>query len=342
MKKQKRKSGMQNKPGKRVAKSAVVREYKDTIFRMLYSDKKELLALYNAVNDGDYTDPGLLQVVTLEQAIYMSMKNDVSFILDTRLSLYEQQSTVCPNMPLRDLMYVAKQFEALTAGRDIYSSSLIQLPAPRFITFYNGKRAQPERVEQRLSDAYYSRETTENAGDMGGTENESPNLELKVLQLNINTGYNEELKQKCPTLLQYVQYVECVRKYERTMPLQEAVETAVDECIQKGILRDFLLREKAKVISMSIFEFDQELHDKTIRNESWEEGKAEGKAELKVSLVCRKLRKGKNTEMIADELEEDIAEIRWIGEIAEAFAPEYDEKQVFYRMMEKQGKNSVS
>ncbi len=339
MKKQKRKSGMQNKPGKRAAKPAVVREYKDTIFRMLYRDKKELLALYNAVNDGDYTDPGLLRVVTLEQAIYMSMKNDVSFILDTRLSLYEQQSTICPNMPLRDLMYVAKQFETLTAGRDIYSSSLIQLPAPRFITFYNGKRAPPERLEQRLSDAYYSRENT---GGAGGTESESPNLELKVLQLNINPGYNEELKRKCPTLLQYVQYVECVRKYERAMPLLEAVETAVDECIQNGILRDFLLREKAKVISMSIFEFDQELHDKTIRNESWEEGKAEGKAELKVSLVCRKLRKGKNAEMIADELEEDIAEIRWISELAQAFAPEYDEKQVFYTMMEKQGKNSVS
>lgn len=339
MKKQKRKSGVQNKPGNRTAKPAVVREYKDTIFRMLYRDKKELLALYNAVNDGDYTDPELLQVVTLEQAIYMSMKNDVSFILDTRLSLYEQQSTICPNMPLRDLMYVAKQFEALTAGRDIYSGSLIRLPAPRFITFYNGKRPQPERVEQRLSDAYYSRENT---GKIGGAESESPNLELKVLQLNINPGYNEELKQKCPTLLQYVQYVECVRKYEKTIPLQEAVETAVDECIQNGILRDFLLREKAKVISMSIFEFDQELHDKTIRNESWEEGKAEGKAELKVSQVCRKLRKGKNAEVIADELEEDIAEIRQICELAEAFAPEYDEKQVFDKMMEKQGKNSVS
>ena len=332
MKKQKRKAGLQNKPAKHVSKPAIVKTYKDTIFRMLYSDKKELLTLYNAVSSGNYTDPEQLQVVTMEQAIYMSMKNDVSFILDTRLSLYEQQSTVCPNMPLRDLMYVAKQFEALTSGRDIYSGNLIRLPAPRFITFYNGKRSQPERMEQRLSDAYYSRE------NIGDAENESPNLELKVLQLNINPGYNEELKQKCPTLLQYMQYVECVRKYEKSMPLREAVEAAVEECIQKGILREFLLREKAKVISMSIFEFDQELHDKTIRRESWEEGRTEGRTELIVSLVCRKLHKGKNAEVIAEELEADIAEIRQICEIAEAFAPEYDEEQIFYKVLAKQGK----
>ena len=297
-------------------KPAAVREYKDTIFRMLYSDRKELLTLYNAVSDTSYTDPEQLQVVTLEQAIYMSMKNDVSFILDTRLSLYEQQSTVCANMPLRDLMYVSKQFEELTAERDIYSSSMIRLPAPRFITFYNGKRPQPERVGQRLSDAYYNN---------GVDRYEPPNLELKVLQLNINPGCNEELKQKCPTLLQYMEYVECVRKYEKTMPLREAVEIAVDECIKEGILRDFLLREKAKVISMSIFEFDQELHDKTIRSESWEDGE---RFKL-VTQVCRKLRKGKSAEMIAEELEEDIEEIRLICDAAGEYAPEYDVEQVF-------------
>ena len=332
MKKQKRKSGIQKKPGKHVSKTVVVREYKDTIFRMLYSDKRELLALYNAVNGANYMDPEQLQVVTLEHAIYMSMKNDVSFILDTRLSLYEHQSTVCPNMPLRDLMYVAKQFEELTAGRDIYSSHMIQLPVPKFITFYNGRQTQPGRLEQKLSDAYYRREGAE-------AENETPDLELRILQLNINPGYNEDLKRKCPSLLQYVQYVECVRKYERDRPLREAVEAAVAECIEKGILREFLLREKAKVISMSIFEFDQELHDKTIRQESWEdgriEGRVEGRIESRVSQVCRKLRKGKNAETIADELEEDIAEVRLICEVAETFAPEYDEEAVFHKLLER-------
>ena len=104
-------------------------------------------------------------------------------------------------------------------------------------------------------------------------------------------------------------------------------------------------REKAKVISMSIFEFDQELHDKTIRQESWEdgriEGRVEGRIEGRVSQVCRKLRKGKNAETIADELEEDIAEVRQICEIAEAFAPEYDAQAVFHKLMEGQGRLSI-
>ena len=308
-------------------KPSVVQKYKDTIFRMIYSDKRELLVLYNAVSGGAYTEPEQLEVVTLEQAIYMAMKNDVSFILDTRLSLYEQQSTVCPNMPLRDLMYVAKQFELLTVGKEIYSTRLIRLPAPRFITFYNGKQKQPEQLEQKLSDAYYGRE---DAGE------DVPNLELRVLQLNINPGYNEELKRRCPTLLEYVEYVECVRKYEKSMPLREAVEAAVEECIGNGVLRDFLMREKAKVISMSIFEFDQERYERTIRDESWEDGWNDGWSEGQdaklISLVCRKLRKGKGVEAIADELEEDVAVIQQICEAAEAYAPNYDEESVIEKL----------
>ena len=302
MKKQKRGQNGKKKQGKR-AGITVVRNNKDTIFRMLYSDKKELLALYNAVNGGNYTDPEQLRVMTLEHAVYMSMKNDVSFILDTRLSLYEHQSTLCPNMPLRDLMYVAEQFTELTVNQDIYGSRLIRLPSPRFITFYNGKRPQPERLEQRLSDAYETREDA---------VAEMPNLELRVLQLNINPGYNEELKQKCPTLLQYTQYVERVRKYEQTMPLRKAVETAVEECIRENILRDFLLREKARAIRMSIYEFDQELHDKTIRRESWEDSR-----ELHVTeLICRNKQLGRSVSEIAEFLGEDLANVQKIYDAA--------------------------
>ena len=157
-----------------------VRNYKDTVFRMLFSDKEELLVLYNAVNGTDYSDPDALQITTLESAVYMSMKNDISFVLDTRLSLYEHQSTVNRNMPLRDLMYVAKVFEGLVIHRDLYSSKLIQLPSPRFITFYNGLEEQPERREYHLSDAYEVRD-------------KNPALELIVTQLNINPGYNTGL-----------------------------------------------------------------------------------------------------------------------------------------------------
>ncbi len=63
------------------------RKYKDTIFRMLFSDKKNLLSLYNALNGKNYSDCDQLEIVTLENAIYMSMKNDLAFILDLALFL---------------------------------------------------------------------------------------------------------------------------------------------------------------------------------------------------------------------------------------------------------------
>ncbi len=134
----------------------VIRNYKDTVFRTLYSDRKELLELYNAVNNTDYSNPDELIVTTLDSAIYMTIKNDVSFVVDMRLGLYEQQSTINPNMPLRDLLYVAEVYEQMIVGQDIHSKKRIVLPTPHFITFYNGTESQPERKELRLSDSYIS------------------------------------------------------------------------------------------------------------------------------------------------------------------------------------------
>ena len=164
---------------------SVRRDYKDTVFRMLFNDKKELLALYNAVNGTHYDNPDDLQITTLEGAIYMQMKNDISFILELHLELYEHQSTVNPNLPLRYLFYIAKVFEELVIGKDLYARTLIRLPAPRFITFYNGVERQPERLIRKLSDAY-------------SVSDETINLELQVVQLNINDRYNEEITQICP------------------------------------------------------------------------------------------------------------------------------------------------
>ena len=248
---------------------------------MIYRDKKELLALYNAVNGTHYDNPDELEITTLENAIYMNMKNDVSCIMDMRMNLYEHQSTVNPNIPLRDLFYVARLYEKLTVGRDIYSSKRIMLPTPKFITFYNGVTPQPERMVMKLSDSYQRAEQV--------------NLELIVTQLNINPGYNEELKKDCATLYQYICYVEKVRTYKETMPIEEAVSMAVNECINEDILADFFRKNKAEAIQMSIFEYDEELHKKTLLEEGYEEGlkiglergRSEGKAEGKAeSILC--------------------------------------------------------
>ena len=240
------------------------RNYKDTVFRMLFSDRKNLLSLYNAVNQSDYKNPEELEIVTLENAIYMGMKNDLAFIMDTNLYLYEHQSTYNPNMPLRDLFYICSEYQKLVDKKSLYSSTLQKIPAPNFIEFYNGSTAAPDCTELRLSSAFEH---------LSG----EPKLELIVTVLNVNEGHNAELMQHCNTLNEYAQYVARVRHYATDMPLNQAVERAVDECIQKGILTEFLTRNRNEVISMSIFEYDKELEEKKLRKAEYEYGFSEGK-----------------------------------------------------------------
>ena len=122
----------------------VNRTYKSRIFEMIFSDKTELLTLYNAVNKTHYTDAEQLEINTLENAIYMSMHNDLSFLIDSRLSLYEHQSTYSPNLPLRYLFYISDLYSVMTRDSNLYGTKKVILPTPKFLIFYNGVQEQPE------------------------------------------------------------------------------------------------------------------------------------------------------------------------------------------------------
>ena len=310
----------------------VYRSYKDRLFRMVFREKKELLGLYNAVNGTSYTDPEALTVVTLENAIYMNMKNDLAVVMDFYMDLYEHQSTYNPNIPLCNLHYVAKELRSWSGGRTIYGRQLVRIPTPRFFVFYNGRDMQPERQVLKLSDAFMNPE-------------EDPALELKVVMLNINLGRNKELMEQCHTLLEYAQFVDRLRTCEKSMGREEAVKHTVDTCIGEGILRDFLLKYREEAIEMCIFEYDEEETLRQLGQQSYEggvaagieqgreEGKLVGEEQRLFRQVCTKLKKGKTPEVIAEELEEDLSPIRSICEAAEEFAPEYDWKKV----MEKTG-----
>ncbi len=235
------------------------RNYKDTVFRMLFREKSALLSLYNAVNKTNFTNVDDLEITTLENAVYMGMKNDVSCMFAFELSLYEHQSTVNPNMPLRDLFYVAQQLQKLTLNDNLYQNKAVQIPTPRFAVFYNGSAEIPERTEYRLSDLFQKK-----------TEN--PELELIVTVYNINPGMNEDLLETCQLLKEYTLFTTKIRDKRKTMHLQTAVNQAVDECIREGILSDFLREQRAEVVAMSIFEYDYEKHMKIIKEEGREEG----------------------------------------------------------------------
>ena len=211
------------------------RQYKDTVFRMLFSEKENLLSLYNAVTGSHYQNAEALKIVTLENAIYMGMKNDLAFMLETNIYLYEHQSTINPNIPLRDLIYIGIEYQQYLNDKSLYSSKLQKIPAPKFMVFYNGTDAVDDRVELHLSEAYEHL-----AGE--------PDLELKVLMLNVNEGHNKDLMEQCQTLKEYAIYVARVRKYASALNLNDAVERAITECIKEGILVDFLRKNRSEVM----------------------------------------------------------------------------------------------
>lgn len=244
------------------------RNQKDTMFRMLFSEKENLLSLYNALNKTSYTDTGKLTITTLENAVYMNYKNDISFVFNSELMLYEHQSTVNPNMPLRDLIYVTSIIQGLTKDADLYSSTPIKLPAPQFVVFYNGTTKQPEQKILKLSDAYETAAYEKQGGN--------PDLELVVTVYNINFGHNSELMEACQILKEYAQYVQKVREYAKERSVPEAVELAVDYCIRNGILADFLSKNRAEAIAVSIFEYDEEKHIKSEKELSYQEGLKQG------------------------------------------------------------------
>lgn len=243
------------------------RNYKDTVFRMLFKKKENLLSLYNALNKTAYTDVEYLEVTTLENAVYMNYKNDISFVFDYELMLYEHQSTVNPNMPLRDLIYAAKVLQGIVKDESLYGKTLVKLPAPRFVVFYNGTDCQPEKYQLRLSEAFEKKQPY-------------PELELIVTVYNINWGHNKELMKACRLLEEYAEYVEQVRKFARTMPFKEAVEKAVDYCIEHEVLSEFLSKNRAEAVEMCIFEFDEEKYMEMERNSAYQSGFENGENKL--------------------------------------------------------------
>ena len=193
----------------------------------------------------------------------------------------------------------------MTKDENLYGTKWIQIPTPQFVIFYNGSQEQPDRKILRLSDAYCVKE-------------EHPALELTAVMLNINRGHNEKLKEMCKSLKDYSEYTARVREYAQVKPVEEAVEQAISECIQEGIMAEFLKQNRAEAKQVSIYEYDEEKHMRQEREVSWEEGKFEGKIELLRMQIQKKLVKGKSISEISEELEEEedvIAEmIREMGE----------------------------
>lgn len=277
----------------------VNKKYKDTVFRKLFGENREnALSLYNAVNGTAYTNPDDLEYTTLEDVIYMKYKNDVLFLIDKTLSLYEHQSSYNPNMPLRGFLYYADLYRKLIHRSErLYSKHLLKIPRPHYIVFYNGseKELAEERRILRLSDAF---ETDTGAGE----------YEWTATMININSGKNQSIMDSCHVLYEYAVFVAKIKKYRDSMELKEAIDLTVRECIEENILRDFLEQHRREVCDMCLTEFDEKKYEDVLREEGREEGLAEGRSEERKTLleIVQKLKEGKTPEqLVADGMEKE-------------------------------------
>ena len=249
------------------------REYKSSLFIELFGTeeyKQNILDLYNALANTSYTSKDDLTFTTLDDAVYISVKNDVSFLIGNNMSLFEHQSTFNPNMPLRGFIYFAHLYQSFVekCETSIYGATLIKIPTPQYIVLYNGTDKKfGEKITLKLSDAFIN-------------EDNSKGFEWTATVINVNIGHNKEIFDKCRVLWEYSMFIDLSRKYiDELDNVNDGVSKAVDECIEKGILKNYLTDKKAEVIAMCLFEFDQEKYERTVKNEGLIEGRIEGRIE---------------------------------------------------------------
>lgn len=250
-----------------IKSSGTQREIKDRLFKAIFGreteqSKKWRLELYNALRGTNYSDPDALELNTIENVIYLTMKNDISFLVDSQMTLFEQQSTYNPNMPLRGLMYFSQLYQRHLTKLELtlYGSRLIKIPYPKFIVFYNGDRETEDKEFLKLSDAF---ENKEKDGDFEWT------AEL----ININSNHNNSLQKNCKPLYDYARYISRIKdNRKKGLSKEEVVNEAVDWAISENLLDGFFKMQKEEILGMSLTEYDEEAVKRTFKEEGREEG----------------------------------------------------------------------
>lgn len=237
--------------------------------------KRWRLELYNALNNTSYTDPEALELNTLENVIYIKMHNDVSFLVDSQMTLFEHQRTTNPNMPLRGFFYFAQLYQKYidSKGELIGTSTHIKIPNPNYIVFYNGATERDEDYELKLSDAFMH-------------EDKSGKFEWTARVLNINKEYNLPLQKKCKPLYDYIQFVSRINENkEKGMSIGEAVDEAVDWACEQNLLEGYIREQKAEVKMNLLTEYDEEAYIRIWRRDGINQGKQEKAEEAAINLL---------------------------------------------------------
>ena len=255
-----------------IVESTFNKEHKDRLFKFVFGQdtdesKRWRLQLYNALHGTSITDADSLKINTIENVIYITMHNDISFLVDTEMSLWEEQSTFNPNMPLRGFLYFAILYQKYLKNnkKNILSEKIVQIPAPRFYVFYHGNENDPKSWKLHLSDAFLK-------------EDKSGDFEWTATILNLQPDKEDVLNKNCLPLYHYVKFVSMISENRKSgMEIHDAIEKAIDKAIEDNFLEGFFERNRAEVIGMILTEFDEADAIKTWRNDGYADGLSQGR-----------------------------------------------------------------
>ena len=272
----------------------ISKQYKDTLFKFLFGNKKHkklALMLCNALTGNNFTDTRELKIATLENSVYITIKNDISILLCYDLYMFEQQSTLNKNMPIRLLQYLTEQYNKYLKEwslNPLHYKQII-LPVPHCYIFYNGDSSAPEREELRLSDCFNKNGNIANA-----------DLELLVHFYNINAGNNTSLKEQCRPLLEYSQITAGIKrriaetkKFDPNFKVTnefagEALNAELKLLPEDSLVKEAIMAEREKVITDIFHEYSQreieKLHEDDVKD-AVAEAKAKKDAEFHAKMV---------------------------------------------------------
>ena len=251
-----------------MGENIVRQNVKDSLFCDIFSDRENALSLYNAINGTSYTDVNEIEIITLKDVIFIGYRNDVSIFFDSKITLWEHQSTINYNMPLRGLIYYSEcingYLEKRGLKRKIYRKPLVKIPAPDYYVLYNGNEEMPDRQEMHLSDAFMTPST---------------GYEWTAKLININADRNRDLMEACASLRGYSALVQYMRDYIDTgLSEDESADKAIERCISEGYLREYLLQKRGEAKYM-LLHFDENDWEEE-KKEAREEGRTEGENTL--------------------------------------------------------------
>ena len=241
------------------------RNHKDSTFCLLFSEPTRAIELYNAVTGENLPPDTELTYTTLANALYIDRNNDLGFVIQKRhLVMSECQSTINWNIPMRCLGYVSRSLENLAGKEGLYGSKLVKFPVPEFYLFYVGNETWNTKT-LKLSDSFQA-PPKENS------------LELVVKFVNLNYNTDNEILQKSPSLLGYSKLLYYIKTAAKANggDLKSAIDTSVKQCMEEGLIEDFLRKHSREVTGMLFNEITVEEFAEIRAREAYEDGEKSG------------------------------------------------------------------